>query len=60
LASPDAREHLDWDRPIGLLLCGILHYILDEENPAELMATSCRALAPAPPSVSGRWPPGRS
>ena len=33
LASPDVRKHLDWDRPIGLLLCGILHYVLDEENP---------------------------
>jgi len=46
LAHPDVQEHLDWDRPIGLLLCGILHYILDEEDPAELMATFYRALAP--------------
>ena len=23
LADPDVREHLDWDQPIGLLLCGI-------------------------------------
>jgi S-adenosyl methyltransferase len=44
LASPDVRKHLDWDRPIGLLLCGILHYILDEENPAELMSTLYGAL----------------
>jgi SAM-dependent methyltransferase len=46
LAHPDVRQYLDWDRPIGLLLCGILHYILDEEDPAELMATFYRALAP--------------
>jgi hypothetical protein len=44
LADPRVREHLDWDRPIGLLLCGILHHILDEENPAELVATLYRAL----------------
>ncbi|MGH3151079.1 MAG: SAM-dependent methyltransferase [Streptosporangiaceae bacterium] len=44
LASPDVREHLDWDRPIGLLLCGIVHYVLDEENPAEVMATLYDAL----------------
>jgi len=32
--SPAIRRHLDWDQPIGLLLCGIVHYILDEEDPA--------------------------
>jgi hypothetical protein len=46
LALPEVREHLDWDQPIGLLMCGILHYILDEENPADLVATLYRALAP--------------
>jgi S-adenosyl methyltransferase len=44
LANPDVRERLDWDEPIGLLLCGILHYILDEEDPADIVATLCRAL----------------
>jgi hypothetical protein len=44
LADPDVSKHLDWDQPIGLLLCGILHYILDEEHPAEVVATLCRAL----------------
>jgi O-methyltransferase involved in polyketide biosynthesis len=44
LANPDVREHLDWSRPVGLLLCGILHYVLDEENPAEVMATLYDAL----------------
>jgi len=46
LADPDVRAHLDFDQPAGLLLCGILHYILDEEDPAEIVATLCRALAP--------------
>jgi hypothetical protein len=44
LAHPDVRKHLDWDQPMRLLLCGILHYILDEENPAEVVATLYRAL----------------
>src|SRR5580693_6640979 len=44
LASPAVRAHLDWDQPIGLLLCGILHYILDDERPAELMAALCSGL----------------
>jgi hypothetical protein len=46
LANPDVRSHLDWDQPVGLLLCGILHYILDEENPADVVATLYRALPP--------------
>jgi S-adenosyl methyltransferase len=25
LAHPDVREHLDWEQPIGLPMCGILH-----------------------------------
>jgi hypothetical protein len=32
--------------PIGLLLCGILHYIPDEEHPAALVAALSRALPP--------------
>jgi S-adenosyl methyltransferase len=40
------RELLDWNRPVGLVLCGILHQILDEEKPAELVATLVDALAP--------------
>ena len=41
-----ARELLDWNRPVGLVLCGILHQILDEEKPAELVATLVDALSP--------------
>ena len=37
LADPCVRSQLNWDQPIGLLLCGILHYILDEEKPVELV-----------------------
>jgi hypothetical protein len=44
LADPGMRSHLNWDQPIGLLLCGILHYILDEEQPVELMQALYRAL----------------
>ena len=44
LTDPVVLDHLDWDEPIGLLMCGILHYILDEESPAELVGTLYRAL----------------
>jgi S-adenosyl methyltransferase len=44
LEHPDVRSLLDTGRPVGLLLCGILHHIADEERPAELTAALCRAL----------------
>jgi len=44
LADPDVSGLLAWDEPIGLLMCGILHYILDEENPADIAAKLYRAL----------------
>ena len=44
LSHPDVRKHLDWEQPIGLLMCGILHYILDDEHPADVVATLYDAL----------------
>lgn len=44
LASPEVRARLDWEQPVGLLLCGILHYVLDEENPAAVLEALYRAL----------------
>ena len=38
------RKHLDWEQPIGLLMCGILHYVLDDEQPAEVVAALYHAL----------------
>ncbi len=46
IADPDVRAHIDWNRPIGLLLCGIMHLMLDEERPAELAEALIRALPP--------------
>jgi len=42
--NPEVRAHLDFDQPIGLLLCGILHHILDSENPRALTEALCTAL----------------
>jgi len=44
IAHPLVRGHLDWTRPIGLLLGGILPEILDSERPAEITATLIGAL----------------
>ncbi|SEM22894.1 SAM-dependent methyltransferase [Streptacidiphilus jiangxiensis] len=48
LADPTLRAHIDLDQPVGLLLCGILHYVLDEEDPYGLV----RGLVDALPSGS--------
>lgn len=34
LDDPQLRAAIDFGRPVGLLLCGIVHYISDEEDPA--------------------------
>ena len=38
------RDLLDWSQPVGLVLCGILHQIIDEEKPVELMTVLTDAL----------------
>lgn len=43
-ASPAIRSYLDWSRPIGLLLCGIVHNLLDEDRPREVIAELAAAL----------------
>jgi hypothetical protein len=44
VASRAIREHLDWTQPVGLLLCGIMHYVLDEEHPERVIAELIDAL----------------
>jgi SAM-dependent methyltransferase len=39
LADPVVRAHIDFGQPIGLLLCGILHYVLDDEDPYRIVRT---------------------
>jgi hypothetical protein len=46
LASPEVATRLDWDQPVGLLLCGILHYFPDTEHPVELVKVLYDALPP--------------
>lgn len=45
LDDPALRELIDLDEPVGLLLCGIIHYVSDEEDPAGIIA---RLTAPLP------------
>ncbi|MFI0446346.1 SAM-dependent methyltransferase [Actinomadura sp. 6N118] len=38
LKQPALRRLIDLDRPVGLLLCGIMHYLNDEEDPGGIIA----------------------
>ncbi len=42
----EVRSHIDFSKPVGLLLCGILHYLTDEEDPAGVISRLMARLAP--------------
>ena len=46
LAHPDVRELIDFDKPGCVMLVGILHHILDEEDPKGIVATLRAAVPP--------------
>lgn len=46
LAEPDLRGHIDFEQPVALLLCGILHYVLDAEQPGRLVRELVDELPP--------------
>jgi hypothetical protein len=46
LADPAVSEVLDFSRPVGLMLVAVLHFIADEDRPAEIVATLLDALPP--------------
>jgi hypothetical protein len=46
LSDPVAREVLDFSQPIALMLVAILHFIPDDDKPAEIIATLLDALPP--------------
>jgi S-adenosyl methyltransferase len=46
LGHPDVRDLLDFTRPLGLLITGVLHFVADGSDPRGLMARYVAALAP--------------
>ncbi|MCX4097494.1 SAM-dependent methyltransferase [Nocardia sp. alder85J] len=40
------ETHVDFDRPIALLVVGVLHFVMDDERPAEIIARYREAMAP--------------
>jgi SAM-dependent methyltransferase len=46
LRHPEVRQRLDFDRPIGLLMLGILHHLHDNEDPGGIAKQFRDAMAP--------------
>lgn len=46
LENPEVRELLDFDRPVGLLMVGVFHFIAPADEPAELIRTYRDRLVP--------------
>ncbi|MGW0483394.1 SAM-dependent methyltransferase [Nonomuraea sp. NPDC003214] len=61
LAHPDVRGLIDFTRPVGLLLFGILHHLADDEDPGGIVARLMAALAPGSHlAISHFHNPGRA
>jgi hypothetical protein len=46
LADPDLNACLDFDQPVGVLLVGVLHFVPDQQRPADIVAGYAGASAP--------------
>ena len=46
LAHPDVRAHLDFARPVAVVMCAILHFVGDHEGPAAIVAAFRDVMAP--------------
>ncbi|WP_280479485.1 SAM-dependent methyltransferase [Nocardia cyriacigeorgica] len=46
LGNDEVTRYLDFDRPLGLILCGILHHVDDELDPVGIMRRYIDALPP--------------
>lgn len=46
LDHPQVRELIDFGQPVAVLLVAILHFVTDDEDPAEIVAVLREALAP--------------
>jgi hypothetical protein len=46
LADPDVRAHLDFTRPVAVVMVAILHFVMSQEDPARIVGTFRKAMAP--------------
>ena len=53
LSHPSVRQHLDFEKPVAVLLLSILHFISDDDDPPGIVAAVRDALAPGSYLVIG-------
>jgi len=46
LGAPEVRRLIDPGRPVGLIMCAVLEYVLDKDDPAEVVAAYSAAMPP--------------
>ncbi|GGO91223.1 SAM-dependent methyltransferase [Wenjunlia tyrosinilytica] len=46
LDHPDLRAAIDFDRPVGMMLVSVIHYLNDNEDPTGIVRAYTNALAP--------------
>jgi hypothetical protein len=46
LGHPDVRAHLDFGRPVGVVMCAILHFVGGDEDPAGIVRRFREVMAP--------------
>jgi hypothetical protein len=63
VSDPVARDVLDFNQPIALILAAVLHFVPDADNPAEIMRTLLGVLPPGSylvaSHISGEHAPDR-
>ncbi|GII63993.1 hypothetical protein Skr01_40780 [Sphaerisporangium krabiense] len=55
---PEVRAHLDLDRPVGLLLLAILHFVVDDAESVQIVRTLRGAMAPGSTLAISHITPG--
>jgi hypothetical protein len=60
LTHPVTREVLDFTQPVGLIVAGVLHFVVDAEKPAQIVRTLVNALPPGSYLVASHITPEHS
>jgi SAM-dependent methyltransferase len=60
LSHPVTREVLDFAQPVALIVAGVLHFVVDEEKPAQIVRALIDALSPGSYLVASHITPEHS
>ncbi|HEY6795140.1 MAG TPA: SAM-dependent methyltransferase [Kineosporiaceae bacterium] len=58
LDVPEVRDALDWGRPVAVLMIAVLHFLADQDGPADVVRTLRDEMAPGSYLVVSHTTPG--